>query len=155
MARPAYPRARTYLEVKVKMKSKFWKAFLLLSIWMVPVPLGFATVDWEILNTLQLEAPPLDVAISPDGKTVYVLNNKGVILVYALDGNLTDKIEVGKQIDQIELGPKGERLFATSRQSKTVEVIALDFIQELSIKGSPYKGLKDAPVVIADFSDFE
>ena len=137
------------------MKSKFWKVILLWSVWMVTVPLAFATVDWEILNTLRLEAPPLDVAISPDGKTAYVLTHKGNILVYTLDGRLTDKIDVGKQIDQIKVGPKGERLFAASRQNKTIEVIALDFIQELSIKGSPYKGLKDAPVVIADFSDFE
>lgn len=137
------------------MKSKFWKAILLLSVWMFVVPLGFAKVDWEIMNTLQLEAPPLDVAISPDGNTVYVLTHKGNILVYTLDGRLTDKIEVGKPIDQIKLGPRGERLFATSRQSKTVEVIALDFIQTLSTKGSPYKGLKDASVVITAFSDFE
>ena len=137
------------------MKSKFWKVILLWSVWMVAVPLAFATVDWEILNTLRLEAPPMDVAISPDGKTAYVLTQKGNILVYTFDGRLTDKIDVGKQIDQIKVGPKGERLFATSRQNKTIEVIALDFIQELSIKGSPYKGLKDAPVVIADFSDFE
>lgn len=117
------------------MKSKFRKVILLWSVWMVAVPLAFATVDWEILNTLRLEAPPLNVAISPDGKTAYVLTHKGNILVYTLDGRLTDKIEVGKQIDQIKVGPRGERLFATSRQNKTIEVIALDFIQELSING--------------------
>lgn len=137
------------------MKSKFWMAILLLSVWMVATPLALATVDWEILNTLKLETPPLDVAIAPDGKTVYVLTGKGNILVYTLDGRLKDKIQVRKKIDQIKVGPRGERLFATSRRNKTIEVIALDFIQEFSIKGSPYKGLKDAPVVIADFSDFE
>ena len=139
----------------MKKKSKFWMTILLLSVWMVTTPLALAIVDWEILNTLKLEASPLDVAIAPDGKTAYVLTDKGNILVYTLDGRLKDKIQVGKQIDQIKVGPRGERLFATSRRNKTIEVIALDFIQELSIKGSPYKGLKDAPVVIADFSDFE
>ncbi len=137
------------------MKSTFWKAMLLCLFWMVTVPVAFATVDWEILNTLRLDAPPLDMAVSPDGKTVYVLTHKGNILVYTVDGRLTDKIDVNKQIDQIKVGPRGERLFAASRQNKTVEVIALEFIKELSIKGSPYKGHKDAPVVIAEFSDFE
>jgi DNA-binding beta-propeller fold protein YncE len=116
---------------------------------------GSATVDWEILNTLKLDAPPLDVAISPDGKTVFVLTDKGNIQIYEVNGRRTDKIEVGEQIDQIKLGPQGTHLFATSRQNRTVKVIALDFIKQIDTKGSPYKGLKDAPVVIADFSDFE
>jgi DNA-binding beta-propeller fold protein YncE len=116
---------------------------------------GSATVDWEILNTLKLDAPPLDVAISPDGKRVFVLTDKGNIQIYEVNGRLTDKIEVGEQIDQIKLGPQGTHLFATSRQNRTVKVIALDFIKQIDTKGSPYKGLKDAPVVIADFSDFE
>lgn len=116
---------------------------------------GSATVEWEILNTLKLDTPPLDVAISPDGKTVFVLTDKGNIQIYEVNGRLTDNIEVGEQIDQIKLGPQGTHLFATSRQNRTVKVIALDFIKQITTKGSPYKGLEDAPVVIADFSDFE
>ena len=116
---------------------------------------GSATVEWEVLNTLKLDAPPLDVAISPDGKTVFVLTHEGKIHIYEVNGRLTDKIEVGENIDQIKLGPKGTNLFATNRQNKTVQVIELDFIKPISTKGSPYKGLEDAPVVIADFSDFE
>jgi DNA-binding beta-propeller fold protein YncE len=116
---------------------------------------GSATVEWEILNTLKLDTPPLDVAISPDGKTVFVLTDKGNIQIYEVNGRLTDNIEVGEQIDQIKLGPQGTHLFATSRQNRTVKVIALDFIKQIATKGSPYKGLEDAPVVIADFSDFE
>jgi DNA-binding beta-propeller fold protein YncE len=116
---------------------------------------GSATVEWEILNTLKLDTPPLDVAISPDEKTVFVLTDKGNIQIYEVNGRLTDNIEVGEQIDQIKLGPQGTHLFATSRQNKTVKVIALDFIKQIATKGSPYKGLEDAPVVIADFSDFE
>ncbi len=117
--------------------------------------IGSATLDWEVLNTLQLDATPLDVAISPDGKTVFVLTQKGGIHIYQLNGRLVDKIEVGEQIDQIQLGPEGAQLFATSRQSKTVKVIALDFLKQIETKGSPYKGPENAPVVIADFSDFE
>ena len=114
-----------------------------------------ATVEWEVIDTLKLEAPPLDVAISPDGKTVFVLTHEGSIHVYEVNGRLADKIEVGEKIDQIELGPEGTHLFATNRQNKTVKVIALDFIKQISTEGSPYKGLADAPVVIAEFSDFE
>jgi len=128
-----------------------WAAMLLVA----PAAMGSATVEWELLNTLKLDAPPLDVAISPDGNTVFVLTHKGNIHIYEVNGRLTDKIEVGEQIDQIKLGPQGTHLFATSRQNKTVKIIELDFIKQISIKGSPYKGIEDAPVVIADFSDFE
>jgi DNA-binding beta-propeller fold protein YncE len=117
--------------------------------------MGSATVEWEVLKTLKLEAPPLDVAISHDGKAVFVLTREGNIHIYQVNGRLTDKIEVGEKIDQIKLDPEGKLLFATNRQNKTVKVIALDFIKQITTKGSPYKGLKDAPVVIADFSDFQ
>ncbi|MGD9133961.1 MAG: hypothetical protein PVF78_09965 [Desulfobacterales bacterium] len=117
--------------------------------------MGSATVEWEVLNTLKLEAPPLDLAISPDGKAVFVLTREGNIHIYDVNGRLTDKIEVGEKIDQIKLDPQGKLLFATSRQNKTVKVIALDFIKQISTKGSPYKGLEDAPVVITCFSDFQ
>jgi DNA-binding beta-propeller fold protein YncE len=128
-----------------------WVVMLLLA----SAAFGSATVDWEVLQTLQLDATPLDVAISPDGKTVFVLTQKGSIHIYQVNGRLTDKIEVGEQIDQIQLSPNGEQLFATNQQGKTVKVIALDFIKQIETKGSPYKGPGDAPVVIADFSDFE
>ena len=128
-----------------------WAATLLLP----SAALGSATVEWEVLNTLKLEAPPLDMAISPDGNTVYVLTREGSILIYEVNGRLKDRIDVGEKIDQIKIGPKGTHLFASSRQNKTVKVIALDFIRQISTQGSPQKGVADAPVVIADFSDFE
>jgi DNA-binding beta-propeller fold protein YncE len=133
--------------------SILWVIMLLLMV--TTGAMGSATVEWEVLNTLKLEAPPLDVAISPDGKSVFVLTHEGNIHIYEVDGRLTDKIEVGEKIDQIKLDPEGKLLFATSRQNKTVKVIALDFIKQISTKVSPYKGLEDAPVVIADFSDFQ
>lgn len=133
--------------------SRLWAVMLMLM--MASTALGSATVDWELLNTLKLDAPPLDVAISPDGKTVFVLTGNGSIHVYEDTGRPVAKIDVGEPIDQIRLDPNGERLFATNRQSKTVKVIALEFIKQIATKGSPFKGPENAPVVIADFSDFE
>ena len=159
------------------------------------IPIGSATVEWDILNTIKLDAPPRDVAVFPNGKyvfilsqdsnvqiydldgrlrnkfkvaekaldfaiarngrSVFVLTQNGNIHVYDLEGRLQHKIEVGKHIDQIKLGPRGTNLFATNRQSPTVEIIALDFIHNIPIQGSPFKGPENAPVVIVEFSDFE
>ena len=115
----------------------------------------FAAVEWGVQNRLQLEASPVDVAVSLNDKWVFVLNDRGEVLVFSSDGSLKEKIEVGKHIDQIKVGPRDNLLYLTSRKKKTVEIIELDFIQNINTAGSPYKGPVHAPVVIAVFSDFE
>ena len=114
-----------------------------------------ASVEWNVLNTLQLEAAPIDVAVSPDGKLIFVLTEQGKILIYSSGGPLKDKIDVGNHFDHIKVGPRGENLILNSRKNKSVQVITLDFIQNINVSGSPFKGSQDAPVVIAVFDDFE
>lgn len=134
---------------------KMLKVLIVTLILAIAASVGSATLEWEILRTLKLDSPPLDMAIAPDGKSVYILTDKGDIQIYDLDGRLKDKIEIREPVDQIKVGPGGDQLFVTDRQNKTVKVIKLDFIRQITINGSPFKGPEDAPVVIADFSDFE
>lgn len=134
---------------------KMLKVLIVTLILAIAASVGSATLEWEILRTLKLDSPPLDIAIAPDGKSVYILTDKGDIQIYDLDGRLKDKIEIREPVDQIKVGPGGDQLFVTDRQNKTVKVIKLDFIRQITINGSPFKGPEDAPVVIADFSDFE
>lgn len=115
---------------------------------------SFASVEWGIEHTLQMDQSPLDVAVSPDGKHIFVLTENG-IFVYSQDGRLEDKIDVGYPVDQMKIGPRGQQLFITNRKNKTVQVVTIDFIVNIIVSGSPYKGRQDAPVVIAVFSDFQ
>jgi len=94
------------------------------------------------------------VAVSPDRKHIFVLTERG-IFVYSRDGKLEDKIDVGYPVDQIKLGPEGKQLFITSRKNKTVQVVTIDFIVNINVSDSPYRGRQDAPVVIAVFSDYQ
>ena len=112
-------------------------------------------VEWQIQNTLKTAEPPLDVAVAPNGQSIFVLTTGGNIIVYDGEGQLQDTINVGSHIDQIRVGPGGEQLFATSQKNQTVEVIALNFIRKINITGSPIKGRKDAPVTLTVFSDFQ
>ena len=112
-------------------------------------------VEIDLEKTLKPDAAPIDVAVSPDGKSTFVLTDKGAVLIYDEQGDLKDTIKVGPDIDRIAIGPGGERMFAASRQNKTVEIILLTFIQEINTAGSPVKGDKNAPVTIAVFSDYE
>ena len=114
-----------------------------------------ATVEWSIQNTLKTMAHPIDVAVFPDGRSIFVLTDDGNVRIYDEQGKLTDTIGVGSHVDQIKIDPQGELLFATSRQNKTVEVIRLDFVRDINITGAPFKGPQDAPVIITVFSDFQ
>ena len=116
---------------------------------------SFARVEWDVQQKLKMDTPPLDVAVSTDGKWIFVLNDSGDILIYSLNGKLEDKISVGSHVDQIRGGPKDNLLLLSSRKNKTVEMLAIDFIQKINISGSPFKGPADAPVAIAVFSDFQ
>jgi DNA-binding beta-propeller fold protein YncE len=114
-----------------------------------------AAVEWRIEKTVKTDAVPADMTISPDGRSVFVLTDEGNVLIYDQNGKLKETITVGPHVDQIRIGPRGERLFATSRQNRTVEVIVLDFIHKINISGSPVKGRQDAPIVLSVFSDFQ
>lgn len=115
----------------------------------------FAAVEWSVQKKLQMEAPPVDVAVSLNDRWVFVLNDRGEVLVFSSDGSLKEKIQVGRHIDQIKVGPRNDLLYLSSRKNKTVEIVEIDFIQNINTAGSPFKGPADAPVVIAVFTDFE
>ena len=139
-----------------------WKTLIWITVVFSVIVLGaFAggaasdTVDWEIYKTLQLDATPLDMLISPDARRIFVLTNQGEILVYSSTTNIEATLKVGKHVDQIELGPGDDTLLLRSSKDKTIQIVALDFIQNINISGSPFKGPENAPIVIAAFDDFQ
>ena len=111
-------------------------------------------VEWETDRILQVDQPPLDTAVTPDGKHLFVLTRDG-IFVYSEEGKIEDRIQVGFPVDRISIGPQGKRLFITSTTEKTVQVLDIAFIYKIHLSDSPFKGPRDAPVVIAVFSDFQ
>jgi len=104
---------------------------------------------------LDLKTAPVDVAVSPDWQKLFILTEGGDIQIYSGNGILIDTITVGTHVDKITSGPQGSVLILKSAQDKKVQIVSLDFIQNINVSGSPYKGVDDAPVVVAVFSDFE
>jgi hypothetical protein len=137
------------------MKSRF-AVFLvtlfLLFTWLAPSP---ATVEWDVAGTLNLKEKPRDAAMALNGKWIFVLTEKGEILIYSSDGKLEDTISVGQGVEGIKAGPREDVLLLTSGKAKTVQIITLDFIQEINVSGSPFKGKAEAAVAVATFNDFE
>ena len=132
------------------MKSGIISSFLLTTLIVLTFS-GFshAQVEWDVQRTFNLEEPALDVAISLNGRWVYVLTDQGEIHIYSHEGTLKGEISVGESVDRIKPGPAQDVLFIGSRKNKTLQIITLDFIQDINTKGSPFKGPADAPVVIA------
>ena len=118
-------------------------------------PVGFNKSDKDKSGTLNLKEKARDAAISLNGKWIFVLTEKGEILIYSLDGKLKDTISVGKSVEGIKVGPREDLLLLTSGTAKTVQIITLDFIQEINVSGSPFKGNADAPVAVATFNDYQ
>jgi protein-disulfide isomerase len=114
-----------------------------------------AEVEYNVLKTYNLEDPPVDMAFSANRNEIYVLNPKGDLLIYDTNGRLTEKINVGKRFDRLNLVQGSDILFLSSRKDKTIQIIQLDFIQKIHTSGSPFKGSENAPVIIAVFSEFQ
>ncbi len=120
-----------------------------------PATISFAGVNLDLTHKLTLDSAPLDVVATPDGKYFVVLTENGDISVFDQEGALQNKRHVGSEADQIELDPKNNRLFVTSRVKKTIQVIFLDFFFVINTAGAPARGPSDAPLVLAVFSDFQ
>ena len=112
-------------------------------------------VEGDVKKTLNLESPPLDLAASLNGQYIYVLTDQKNILVYSVEGKLEGKIPVGSQVDSIKVGPWEDVILLASKKNKQVQILLLDFIKDIDLSHSPFKGAADAPVEIAVFSDFQ
>jgi len=114
-----------------------------------------AAVQKGNTQNIKTEAKPLDIAVSADGKNTFVLLEDGIVQIIGANGKSQGTIEVNKSVVGIDVSPNGDRLFLADRENNFIKVVALDYIIDINITGSPYKGPVDAPVVIAEFSDYQ
>ena len=134
--------------------SKVW-LWMVLAVMVLPPVAAPAAVDMKIARDLKLAAAPLDVAVAPDGRNIYVLTASGEVLVFDAQGNQEDVIAVGKDIKAIAIGAGGDTLVLVSPDQQRVRLADLEFIHAINTAGSPFKGKAEAPVVVAVFSDFQ
>jgi protein-disulfide isomerase len=116
---------------------------------------GLADVDSRILAKLNLQAAPLDMSISRDGRWLYLLTDPGDLLVYSSEGRYNGKIEVGGGFDQIEAGAKVDQIYLMNRKEKSIQVVEVTYTYDIDTSQSPFKGPVDAPVVIVEYTDFQ
>jgi len=134
------------------MKKRFAVGLLAQLLILTMLNYSHAELEWDVWNTFEIEETPLDVAAT--AKLLFVLTDRGQVLIYLPNGKLMAKIPVGKSIDRIDTLPGGNALFLSSRIDKKIKILSLDFVQPINTLG-PFKGAAEAPVVIAVFSDFQ
>jgi predicted DsbA family dithiol-disulfide isomerase len=117
----------------------------------------FAEGDMEILkqNRIALDSVPVDIAMSQDGKKIFVLLNKGQLLIYSISGELENKIVLEEPYDRILTAYGFNNLVLTRSGEKRFDIVSLASAISINTKGSPVKGPCDAPVEIVVFSDFQ
>lgn len=133
-----------------------FRSLLWIMIGLVLVP-GAARggVDWTIVKQIDLDAPPVDVAASDDGKLVFVLTLNKIVVYSSAENTIVNRIPVDREFDRIEYYEKNRLLILTGGSSKSLQIIRVDQVFDIDISGLPYKGPDNAPVVIAVFDDYQ
>lgn len=112
-------------------------------------------VEWKTLQTWPTAGKTLSMVNSLDGKYVFLLNDKQQVQVYNNQGQLQGSIPVEAGVSSIDIAPQGETLYLINNTTQFFTSIAISFIVDVDITGSPFKGPADAPVTITLFTDFE
>ena len=131
------------------------KFFFVLFMCLICPQFALAEIEWETQQIINFDETPVDMVMSARGTYLFVLTDDGVIHVYDSTGNLKGQVEAGKGVDKIACGPSENQLILKYKKNKEIKKIVIDFIQDIDIEGSPYKGNKNAPVVIAVFTDYQ
>jgi hypothetical protein len=129
--------------------------FIVALCWGDVSPVISADVDWSEKAELNLEASPLDVAISLDGEWLFVLT-PGQLLVYSAPENkLLKQIPVDGQFDKLTHSARDNTLVLSSSSGKNLKFIELELVHEFDVAGLPFKGPENAMVTVAVFGDYQ
>ena len=119
------------------------------------LPPALAVVEIKGTSKLQLKQTPKDIAVSTNGKWVFILTDSDQLLVYTAGGNLNDTLKLPASYEKIAVGPEESVLYLTDAKNRIVDTMTLEFVREINTAGSPFKGPSAAPVTLTVFSDFQ
>ena len=114
-----------------------------------------AEIEWSIVDHIALEDSPLDIAVSRDGETVYILCEKNILIYSARQNKVTDTIPLTGKFSQIALAPEEGILLLTDAREKQVSIIQVSQVYDIEIGRSPIIGKTDARVNVFAFVDYQ
>ena len=113
------------------------------------------SLEWRTLSSMDLPAKALHFKRSLDGKYLFVLTEDQRVLVYDQKNNLQGSIPVDPGVTDLDIAPQGQLLYLIDTEKQVTTTMAIDFIVDIDITNSAFKGEVDAPVTIVVFSDFQ
>jgi len=117
--------------------------------------LVMAEVEMGQAKTFKLDAKPIDMTTSADGKYTFVLAEGGKVFIIDSSGTVKDSLTVSESVVSIGTSPGGDFLLLADSKSNTLEVVKISFVVDVDISGLPFKGPANAPVVVAVYSDYQ
>lgn len=113
------------------------------------------SLEWRTVTSMELPAKALNFKRSLDGKYLFVLTEDQRVLVYDQRNNLQGSIPVDPGVTDLDIAPQGQLLYLIDTEKQVTTTMAIDFIVDIDITNSAFKGEIDAPVTIVVFSDFQ
>ena len=136
------------------MKSKPWFISLMLIGMLLVAATAGAEVELFSLDKVGLAVAPVDIATAIDGKTIYILTGKKVLVYDVEKKTVSSELPLDTTYDRIEVA-LGDLMVLADTQGNRMEIMRIDDIQPIVIKDHPFKGPADAPVTIAIFDDYQ
>ena len=115
---------------------------------------SWAKVFQTPVKSFDTKSAPIDISGSADGRYTFVLTEGGEVVISSESGD-REVIKVDPSFDKIYVSAKGDKITLSSKATKKVQELYVDFEQNISIQGAPFLGEENAPVVITVFSDFQ
>ncbi len=119
------------------------------------VPAGLhAGFEYERLIEAKISGPIVDVVTHPQEDLAFVLI-PGEIVIYSTDEQtVLDRIPVEKDFDRIAY-LADDRLVLTAKSSSRINVIRLNRIYNIDLKGRAFRGPPEAKITLAVFDDYQ
>jgi hypothetical protein len=112
-------------------------------------------IEWDVVKDSTLEEAPIDMALSGDGKTAYLLTAKSILFYSTRTGTVTDTIPLKETYSNIAIGFEGDHVVLTAQDGKKISIIRITEIFDIPIGTSPVIGKKDAKVTLTAFLDYQ
>ena len=142
----------TYMR-KFKQKNHLWLFIFFLSLFVSQNVYGKA--DLTLIRQKNLDVQPLDVASSEDGRLIFILSLGELIIYSSENDQIIDRSDLDNTYDKITYSEKNKTLILTSKASKSLKIIHVEQVYDISLSELPFKGPFDAPVTLAVFDDYQ
>ncbi len=138
-----------------RIKQKKTLCFLIFFLSLFVTQTVYGKADLTTIRQKNLDVQPLDVVSSEDGDMIFILSLKELIIYSAKKDRILSRSALDSTYDSISYSEKNKTLILTSRSSKSLSIIRVEQVHDISLSGLPFRGPFDAKVTLAIFDDYQ